>query len=253
VGRCGASGTEDGVSTATAQHRYYGAPSTHPAGLAETPHVRARREWDARLGTAVVQARSWRVNSMVLASLLGVSLLGNVFLGMQPKVVPHIIEVDALGEATYRGPVGSGGAAFKPDEPLVRYQLRRWIELTRTVSSDNVLLRKNWIDAYKMLTLKGNTLMTAWVVENDPFKRAQKETTAVEILSAVPLSAESWQIDWRETTWDKSGQTIGSPVIWRALLKVVVQTPKTRQMMIDNPLGLFVDELHWDRIQAARP
>jgi type IV secretion system protein TrbF len=241
------------VTTTTVRHRNYGSPSTHPARLVETPHVRARREWDARLGTAVVQARSWRVNSLVLASLLGGSVVGNVYLGMQPKVVPHVIEIDALGEATYRGPVGEGASTFTPTEALVRYQLRRFIELTRTVSSDNVLLRKNWIDAYKMLTLTGNTLMTEWVGANDPFKRAQKETTAVEILSAVPLSAESWQIDWKENAWDKSGQTLGKPVVWRAMLKIVLQTPKSRQMMIDNPLGLYVDEFHWDRIQQVKP
>lgn len=241
------------MTTTTARHRDYGSPSTHPARLVETPHVRARREWDARLGTAVVQARSWRVNSMVLAALLGASLLGNVYLGAQPKEVPHIIEVDALGEAIYRGPVGQSDASFTPNETLVRYQLRRFIELTRTVSSDNVLLRKNWLDAYKMLTLTGNARMTDWVVENDPFKRARKETTAVEILSAVPLSAESWQIDWKETAWDKSGQMLGKPFVWRAMLRIVLQTPTSRQMMIDNPLGLFVDEFHWDRIQAARP
>jgi type IV secretion system protein VirB5 len=241
------------MNITTARHRNYGSPSTHPAGLVEMPHVRARREWDSRLGTAVVQARSWRVNSMVLASLLGASLVANVYLGAQPKEVPHIIEVDALGEAKYRGPVGESAESFTPNETVVRYQLRRFIELTRTVSSDNVLLRKNWLDAYKMLTLTGNKLMTDWVGQNDPFKRAQKETTAVEILSAVPLSAESWQIDWRETTWDKSGQTLGKPFIWRAMLKIVLQAPKTRQLMIDNPLGLYVDEFHWDRIQAARP
>jgi type IV secretory pathway TrbF-like protein len=61
--------------------------------------------------------------------------------------------------------------------------------------------------------------MTEWVGGNDPFKRAQKETTAVEILSAVPLSTESWQIDWKETTWDKADQAVGKPFIWRAMLK----------------------------------
>ena len=187
--------------------------------------------------------------------LLGASMLGNVYLGRLPKVVPHVIEVDTLGEAAYRGPVGEG-ATFTPSEALVRYQLRRWIDLTRTISSDNVVLRKNWLDAYKMLTTRGTTLMNAWIQPeggpNDPVKRAQQEVTAVEILSAVPQSAESWQIDWKETTWDKSGQMLGKPAVWRAVLKVVQQAPKTRQQMIDNPIGLFVDEFHWEPIQAAR-
>lgn len=239
------------MTVATSRHTHYGSPSSHPNKLVDTPHVRGRREWDVRMGSVVVQAKNWRLSSMILATLLGASMLGNIYLGRQPKVVPHIIEVDALGEAVYRGPAGA--SAYKPTEALVRYQLRRWVDLTRTISSDNVLLRRNWMDAYKMLTVTANTRMTEWVSGNDPFKRAQTETTAVEILSAVPLSGESWQIDWKETTWDKYGQIIGKPVIWRAMLKIVLRTPETRQQMLDNPLGLFIDEFHWDRIQAAKP
>jgi type IV secretion system protein TrbF len=239
--------------TATATRRAYGAPSTHPAGLAETPYVRARREWDARMGTTVVQSRNWRAGCLILASLVGVSMLGNIYLGMQPKVVPHVIEIDSLAEARYRGPLGETAASVAPTEALVRYQLRRFVELTRTVSSDNVLLRKNWFEAYKMLTMTGNRLMTEWVGANNPFERAREQTTAVEIVSAVPLSAESWQIDWKETTWDKSGRTIGKAIIWRAMIKVVLQPPLSQQMMIDNPVGLFIDEFNWDRIQQVKP
>ncbi len=238
------------MTTSAARHRNYGAPTT---GRTETPYTKARREWDARLGSSVIQARNWRLNSLVLATLLGGSLLGNVYLGRQPKAVPHVIEVDSLGEATYRGPAGQVAENFTPNEALVRYQLRRFIELTRTVSSDNVLLRKNWLDAYKQLTLTGNTLMTEWVKVNNPFDRALTETTAIEILSAVPLSTESWQIDWRENTWDKRGQLMGKPVIWRAMLKVVLHPPETSQQMLDNPLGLFIDEFHWDRVQQVKP
>src|SRR4051812_34296679 len=103
-------------STSRQSHADAEVPERAPASCRHTPR-RARREWDARLATAVVQARSWRVNSMLLASLLGASLLGNVYLGSQPKVVPHLIEVDALGETTYGGPVGSCGN-FAPDEAL---------------------------------------------------------------------------------------------------------------------------------------
>lgn len=241
------------MTAAIARHKNYGSRGTHPAKLAETVYVRTRREWDARMGSAVIQAKNWRINSLVLAALLSASMVANVYLGRQPKVVPHVIEVDALGEVAYRGPAGETSASYKPSEALVRYQLRRWIDLTRTVSSDNVLLKRNWIDAYKMLTPAGNTRMTEWVAANDPFKRAQTETTAVEILGAVPITADSWQIDWRETLWDKYGQSIGKPVVWRAMLKIVLQPPETRQQMVDNPLGLFIEEFHWDRIQQVRP
>jgi type IV secretory pathway TrbF-like protein len=240
------------MTPATARHRNYSPPGA--AGNApETPYTRARREWDARMGSAVVQAKNWRLNSMVLAGLLSGSLAGNVYLGRQPKAVPHIIEIDGLGAATYRGPAGVAAAEFVPSEGLVRYQLRRFVELTRTVSADGVVLRKNWFDAYKMLTTTGSALMTEWVRVNNPFERSQTETAAVEILSAVPLSAESWQIDWRESAWDREGGALGKPVVWRVMIRVVLQPPETMQQMIDNPLGLFVDEFHWDRIETVNP
>ena len=234
--------------TQNATRKSYRTPSAHPAGLAETKYVLARREWDARTGATIVQTANWRYGCLILAALLATSTVGNIVLGRQPKAVLHVVEVDAHGDVAYRGPAGD--APYAPNEAVVRFQLRRFIELTRTISSDNVLLRKNWFDAYKLLTLKGNALMTEWIGPkggaNDPFQRAQTMTTSTEIISAIPLSATSWQIDWWERTWDKSGQSIGRPVAWRATLTTVLIPPTTRQQMMDNPLGLFVDEFHWD-------
>lgn len=203
------------------------------------------------MGSAVVQAKNWRLAAVSLGVLLAGSVAGNVWLGRQPKLVPHVIEVDALGDVAYRGPAGD--TTFAPNEALVRHQLRGFVDRVRTITSDKVLLKKNWISVYKMLTPTGSTLMTEWVHTSDPFLRAQTETAAVEILSAVPLSAESWQIDWRETTWDTYGQLRAKPMVWRAMLKIRIVPPTTREQMVDNPLGLFVDEFHWDRVQAVKP
>lgn len=202
---------------------------------------------------SAVEARSWRVNSLVLSALLAASLLANIHLGRQQTAMPHIIEIDARGKPTYRGPAEEEASAFTPSEAVVRAQLRRFIVLARTISSDTVLLTRNLNDVWRLLTLKAQPSMKQWIEDTKPHQRAQKETTAVEILGAVPLSAESWQIDWKETAWDKSGQTIGKPVIWRAMLKIVIEQPTTTELMIDNPVGVFVDEFHWDRIQQVKP
>jgi type IV secretion system protein VirB5 len=242
------------MTTAAARHRSYAPPSAARPQLAETSYARGRREWDSRMGSAVIQAKNWRYSSLALTMLLLVSIAGNVYLGKQPKAVPHVVQVDQIGAATYRGPAEALAAGFTPSEPLIRYQVRRFIELTRTVSSDNVLLRKNWFEVYKMLKegSKGHTFATAWVKEHDPWLRAQTETTSTEILSAVPLSTSSWQIDWRESTWNRHGQPTGKPVVWRAMLQVSVRAPETKQQMVDNPLGVFVDEFYWDQIQVVR-
>jgi type IV secretory pathway TrbF-like protein len=41
---------------------------------------------------------------------------------------------------------------------------------------------------------------------------------------------------------------MGGPVVWRAMLRTLVQAPKTAEAMKANPIGLTIDELHWDKV-----
>jgi type IV secretion system protein VirB5 len=85
--------------------------------------------------------------------------------------------------------------------------------------------------------------------ENEPFRRSLDERVSVEVLALVAVSKETWQIDWREKRWDKNGQPIGEAV-WRGMLHVIVQPPKTEEAMIRNPIGLYIDEFHWDKVSS---
>ena len=219
-----------------------------PDGPLDTPYLRARQEWDSRMGSAVVQAKNWRLATFASLGAVLLSTGGVIYLGSLPKAVPHIIEVDRLGAATYHGPVGQSD--YVPTEAVITYHLRRFIEDTREISSDLAVLKKNWLDAYLLLTPRGGNMLSAFVQkpENDPFRRAQEERVTIEILSVVRAAGDTWQIDWRESSWDKGGSPLGEPIIWRAMLRTVVATPKTTEAMQKNPIGLYIDELHWDKV-----
>jgi len=219
-----------------------------PDGPLDTPYLRARQEWDLRMGSAVVQAKNWRLATFASLGAVLLSTGGMIYLGSLPKAVPHIIEVDRLGAATYHGPVGQSD--YVPTEAVITYHLRRFIEDTREISSDLAVLKKNWLDAYLLLTPRGGNMLSAFVQkpENDPFRRAQEERVTIEILSVVRAAGDTWQIDWRESSWDKGGSPLGEPIIWRAMLRTVVATPKTTEAMQKNPIGLYIDELHWDKV-----
>ena len=219
-----------------------------PNGPLDTPYLRARHEWDSRMGSAIVQAKNWRLATFAsLASVL-VSSLGMIYLGAQPKAVPHIIEVDRLGAATYHGPVGQSD--YVPTDAVITYHLRRFIADTREISSDLAVLKHNWLDAYTLLTPRGGNMLSAFVQkpENDPFRRAQDERVTVEMLSTVRAAGDTWQIDWRESSWDKGGSPLGAPAIWRAMLRTVITPPTTAEAMQKNPIGLYIDEMHWDKV-----
>lgn len=221
-------------------------------GQADTAYMRARQEWDARMGSALVHAKNWRLATFAALALVLFALAGMVYLGRLPKAVPHIIEVDQLGAATYRGPVGQTGAEYAPSDAAIKYDLQRFIEDTRSISTDIAVLKKNWLDAYTLVTTKGGNMLTAYVSapEHEPFHRAAAgERVSVEVLSAVRVSQDTWQVDWRESGWDTAGNTLGAPMLLRGMFHVLLQAPKNVEAMTRNPIGLYIDEFHWDTIQ----
>ena len=219
-----------------------------PEGLGDTPYRRARQEWDARMGSALVHAKNWRHATLVSLGALVVAMGGLIELGRLPKAVPHVIEVDRLGAATYRGPVGQ--TVYVPSDAVIAYHLRRFLSDTREVSSDLAVLKRNWLDAYTLVTPRGGNMLTAFVEnpDHDPFRRAQDERVTVEFLSAVRVSGDTWQVDWRESAWDKNGSPSALAVVWRAMLRTLLQPPKNAEAMSKNPMGLYIDELHWDKV-----
>jgi type IV secretion system protein VirB5 len=219
-----------------------------PDAEPSTPYRRARQEWDDRMGSALVHARNWRLATFVALAAVLLSIVGMIYLGRLPKAVPHIIEVDHLGGATYRGPVGS--SEYTPSDAVVKYHLQRFVEDTRAISSDTAVLKKQWLDAYTAVTPNAANMLTAYVKapEHDPFRRAQDARVTIETVSAVRVSQDTWQIDWRETTWDTRGSPVGSPVLWRGMFKVLIQPPTSEDAMSKNPIGLYVDEFHWDTV-----
>jgi type IV secretion system protein TrbF len=154
-----------------------------------------------------VHAKNWRLATFASMGAVLVMGGGMIYLGAMPKAVPHIIEVDRLGAAVYHGPVGESD--YVPSDAVISYHLRRFIADTREISCDLAVLKSNWLDAYALLTPRGGNMLSAFVQkpENDPFRRVQDERVTVEILSTGRVAGDTWQVDWRESSWDKNGRS----------------------------------------------
>lgn len=220
-----------------------------PDGEIETRYRKARQEWDRRMGTAVLQARNWRLATLLALGVVLVAVVGIIYLGAQPKAIPHIVQVDRMGAPTYLGPVGQSLREYKPSDASLKYHLRRFISSTRSISSDPAVMKRNWIDAYTLITQNAANHLNAYAQETDPFKRREQERITVDVASIVQLSADTWQADWIEKAWDKAGSEIGSSV-WRGTFRVIVRTPESEEQLASNPIGLFIDEFHWSKVQT---
>ena len=86
--------------------------------------------------------------------------------------------------------------------------------------------------------------------EANPFKRSAHESVSVEVTSAIPQTAESWQVDWVETETDRQGVQKGPGIPMRALVTRYIDPPDrstTPEQIRKNSLGIFVSDFSWSK------
>src|SRR5262249_39701285 len=114
-----------------------------------TPYQKAAQVWDERLGSARVQARNWRLMAFLSAGLtIGLSG-GLVYVAGRGLVVPFVVEIEHSGAVRNIAPVDG---SYKPTDAQIAYHLARFIEQIRSLSSDAVIVRQNWLKAYDYVT-----------------------------------------------------------------------------------------------------
>jgi type IV secretory pathway TrbF-like protein len=217
------------------------------------PYLDARRAWNSYVDRAYSAQHTWQLVAVagLLVGLAGVA--GIAYVGSKSKFVPYVIEVDKLGEAVAVGPARVAGPA---DPRVVRASLASFIASARLVTPDVALQRDAIFRVYAMLHSKDPAAqaMNEWYNGNkdaSPFVRAAKVTVTTDINSVLPISDTSWQVDWQETTRDRSGALVGQPVHMRAMLTVYLEpvSTTTDEAAIErNPLGIYVSTYTWQEV-----
>ena len=207
-----------------------------------TPYQRAGQLWDERIGSARVQAKNWRL--MSFGSLgLSIALAGGlIWQSMQSRVTPYVVQVDKLGEVQAVGPAGQ---SYKPTDAEFAWYLARFITDVRALSSDPIVVRKNWLEAYDYATDHGAVFLNQFAQANDPFKSVGERTVSVQVTSVVRASDASFQVKWVEQIYEHDA--LAKTERWTAIVTVITQQPTTAEVLRKNPLGLYVNGLNWSR------
>lgn len=208
----------------------------------ETPYQRAGQMWDERIGSARVQARSWRLMAFGCFALSAGLSGALVWQSLQSRVTPYVVEVDRLGEARS---VAEAQASYQPSDPQIAWHLGRFIRDVRTISLDPVLTRTSWLEAYDFTTKHGAQFLGDHARANDPFARIGERTVSVQVTSVVRASDRSFQIKWIETAYERGTEAGRSQ--WTAILTIVQRTPTSAEVLRKNPLGIYIDAIDWSR------
>lgn len=207
-----------------------------------TPYQAAAQVWDERLGSARVQAKNWR---LMACGCLGLALLmaaGLVWQSGQSHITPYVVEVDHAGQVRA---VGAAVTPYQPTDAQIAYHLAHFITDVRSLSTDPVVVRKNWLEAYGYTSDRGAATLNDYARAHDPFAHVGQDSVSVDVFSVVRVSDASFQVRWTEQHYNE-----GTPTgieHWTAMLTLVMQTPRTEQQVRRNPLGIYINGLSWSR------
>lgn len=216
--------------------------SSYKSGMPpESPYTRAKKTWDDRIGSAVKQAHNWRLMAL-FSMLVALSLIAVVvFLVSRSSVETYIVQVDKTSGEVLN--VGNIKKSYVPQLQEYKYFIGQFIKKVRSVSSDRIIVQENWLTAYKFLTIKGNHQLTEYAKENDPFAMVGKLTVSVDIQAINKITNNSYQVEWVETIFNYSGGSTKKE--FSGVLTVLSLPPSKKSDLINNPLGIFIDEISW--------
>jgi type IV secretion system protein TrbF len=222
------------------------------SGEHDNPYLSARRTWNDHMQSVAASRNLWQLLALLCLMIALAGVGGMIYIGSQSKFIPYVVQVNNLGEAVA---VSRADVAAIADQRVIHASVASFINDLRMVTPDVALQRRAIFRSYAMLAGKDAAIAKAneWLngsEESSPFKRAETQTVSVEIISVIPQSPETWQVDWLEKVYDRQGQLFEPPFKMRGLLRVYTQAPTTRTteaQIRNNPLGVYIQDFSWSK------
>jgi type IV secretory pathway TrbF-like protein len=215
---------------------------SYAAAPADTPYKRAQQEWDARMGSAVLSARSWRSIAFGALGLLGVSVVSLVVVALQQRTFVHVVEVSPEGQVMN---VRAADGRWTASEAQKAYHLGQFVRLVRSLPTDGVVLRENWLQAYRFLTPQAAAQLTEIARQDDPFLSLGRVGRTVHIRSIIARSNNAWEVTWVERATNATGTT--DPEVYSGVFTLTTRAPRNADEIANNPLGLLISDFSWSR------
>jgi type IV secretory pathway TrbF-like protein/predicted MFS family arabinose efflux permease len=198
-------------------------------------HDREAHAWSR----ARTQAKHWRAVALGAISLSVVLSLALAISVSRTEIAPYIVNVDRLSQAG--GANSSGGA---PSDAQTAYFLARFVKNVRSLSTDPVIVRSDWMDALNYVTAHGARLLGDYARDSKTFINVGLRSITVEVTNVVRASSRSFEIHWNEKTY-QNGMNIKSER-YTGIAGTIFRSASTTDPL-ENPLGLFVDTFSWRR------
>mgnify|MGYP002777473312 FL=1 len=194
------------------------------------------------MGSAVLSARSWRSIAFGTLGLLGVSVVSLVVVALQQRTFVHVVEVSPEGQVMN---VRAADGRWTATEAQKAYHLGQFVRLVRSLPTDGVVLRENWLQAYRFLTPQAAAQLTEIARQDDPFFSLGRVGRTVHIRSIIARSNNAWEVTWVERATNATGTT--DPEVYSGVFTLTTRAPRNADEIANNPLGLLISDFSWSR------
>ena len=206
-----------------------------PAG----PYQRALRVWLGLCEAARAEATSWRraaLGSAALSALLAGTL---VWTAARQSVISHVIDLDRVHTANI---LHSLMQPVAPSDAQIAYFLGRFVSNVRSLSLDPIVVRANWLEAFDYATEDAVLTLNNYARDADPFAKIGAQAVIVEVMYVVRASTDSFEIRWRERSYQ--GGILTRIDSFTGMASIVFNFAAGTNPG-KNPLGLYIRALDW--------
>lgn len=214
-----------------------------PKGTNSTPFNPQLQHFDMICGQTMKENRILKIENIVKDFVIVVLSCGIVFfLLKRTQIVPCLITMNDFGQTQYVGKVSRKNYQnFNIPEVAVTYQIKDFINLYRSLSSDKEVVKKNIEKAYHLLTAVSASKYSTFLREDNPYKDLGDYTKEVRFeTDPLKISKDTYQVDFKITKRTITG-IITKETRQRAVISVKTLEP-TEEDIKDNPLGIYITD-----------
>lgn len=218
----------------------------------ENPFLLQRHEFHNRFYDLARAKRNWQLVAFASLGLLFLVTLAYVFMASTSRITPYVVEVDQLGVARAFGPAER--LPLSDHEKIVTAELSEFITNARRVVADAGAQREAILDAYAFADKSAQAFLNNYYSqeENDPRLLAQKVRRTIHIESILKIpDSDSYRVKWTERERGQSSSDV-IRTSWEAILAVNEVPPETEEGVLANPLGIYVYDINWGKINQLR-
>lgn len=220
-----------------------------PKGQNATPFNAQLKHFDYICGQVIKENELMKFVTLISAVAFLLSIAICFYAVGQPESIPVLINVNDFGETQYIGKVTKKNwQNFNVPEVAITYQVRRFIQLKETLSSDREVMKKSMKEIYSILTATSSSRFNTFVKEEKPYDDFGVKTREV-LFQTEPLkvSANTYQVDYQVTTRLLSG-SVSDTILRRAVITTDLMSPSDSDVKF-NPLGIYITNFDIQKLQ----